>query len=381
MDAETVQQKIPKVLGRQLDAVQSTVRVIQQGLQLTDEQLPAFFKRHTISLTCSSDRAAGTLRAVSELLAMPVASVEMQEVVMVCGHHLFHHDPAVLHHLVSFFCKEFKGGQRAAKAALKQSIYQVSVDAMRTHASQLRTLLGLTEEELNHMLCHQPRMLARNPSTVASNMQKLQAHGFTSAQALKIYASTPALAGYDWSSPLNVEKLAYLMLILQLSPAEIASRPQLLGASLEHKLGPRIEIIYQSRAVSPDMPLACIGSSALIMNVSDAAFAATLNNISISPPLIYNEVFKRHWKHRWTFLRYEMGLSVADISACRALLITSLPNTLAPRWHFLTQLEAAQAGFRAADHLTALATLSDEHFALVFSAKDAGLVSSKDSMV
>ena len=78
---------------------------------------------------------------------------------------------------------------------------------------------------------------------------------------------------------------------------------------------------------------------------------------------MYDEVFKQHWQQRWTFLRHEMRLSVADISACRALLFTSLPNTLAPRWHFLTMLEAAQPGFKAADHLTALATLSDEHFA------------------
>lgn len=56
-----------------------------------------------------------------------------------------------------------------------------------------------------------------------------------------------------------------------------------------------------------------------------------------------------------------MGLSIANISACRALLFTSLPNTVAPRWRLLTLLEAAQADFKAADHLTALATLSDEY--------------------
>ena len=63
-----------------------------------------------------------------------------------------------------------------------------------------------------------------------------------------------------------------------------------------------------------------------------------------------------------------MELSVADISACRALLYTSLPNTLAPRWRFLSLLQDAQADFKAADHLTAMATLSDEHFAQAFMA-------------
>ena len=89
---------------------------------------------------------------------------------------------------------------------------------------------------------------------------------------------------------------------------------------------------------------------------------------------MYDEAFKKHWHQRWTFLTQEMRLSVTEISACRALLFTSLPHTLAPRWHFLTLREAAQADFKAADHLTALATLSDEHFAHNFSQADMGLV-------
>ena len=69
-----------------------------------------------------------------------------------------------------------------------------------------------------------------------------------------------------------------------------------------------------------------------------------------------------------------MGLLAADISACKALLFTSLPHTLAPRWHFLTLLETAKTDFTAADLLTALATLSDEHFAQAFNTAHAGLV-------
>ena len=69
-----------------------------------------------------------------------------------------------------------------------------------------------------------------------------------------------------------------------------------------------------------------------------------------------------------------MGLSVADISACRALLFTSLAKTLAPRWHFLTLLGAAQADLKATDHLKALATLSDEHFAQDFSVANLDLI-------
>ncbi|KAL3154439.1 hypothetical protein ABBQ32_013909 [Trebouxia sp. C0010 RCD-2024] len=73
-----------------------------------------------------------------------------------------------------------------------------------------------------------------------------------------------------------------------------------------------------------------------------------------------------------------MRLSVTDISACRALLFTSLAHTLAPFWHFLTLMETAQADFKTADHLAALATLSDEHFARKFNMANVGLVYNTD---
>ena len=379
IDAERVQQKAPSVMARQLIEVQSTVQAIQQGLLLTDEQLSAFFKRHFHSLDHSADRVGHTLQVVAELLAVPMASEEMREVILACGKQLFHHNPAEVHRLVSFFCKEFKGGQHAAKAALKQDVYQVSEGTMRARAHELKAMLGWTEDERNTCLNNTPLNLSQKPATLANNIQKLQAHGFTSAQALDIYASYPGLAGYDWSSVSNVEKLMYLMLVLQLTTAGIAANFTLLGTSLKHRLGPRVEFLYRSRAVSPDTPLAVSGLASYVSTCSEAKFAARFNLASASPPLVYDEVFKRHWQDRWGFLRREMGLSIADISACRPLLYTSLPDTRAPRWRFLTCLEAAQAGFKAADHLTALATLSDENFAQTFDVINAGLVYDQNS--
>ena len=373
IDAERIQQKAPRVMARKLKEVQSTVQAIQQGLLLADEKLPAFFNRHFYSLQSSPDRVAHTLQVVAELLAVPVASKEMWQVIKVCNERLFMPEPAVLHHRISYFCEEFKGGQHAAKTALKQGVHQVSVDTIRARAAELKAMLGWTADELKTYLNIFPRILSHKPATVANNMQKLQAHSFMPAQALNIYASKPALAGYDWSSPLNVEKLEYIMLILQLTTAQIASQPRLLDTSLEQRLGPRSEFICRSQAVPLPTPLAVSGFAGYVTYVPDAKFAARFNVASTSPPLIYDADFKRHWQDRWGFLRQEIGLSIADIASCRALLCTSLPNTLAPRWRFLTRLEAAQAGFKAADHLTALATLSDEHFAQTFNATDVGL--------
>ena len=366
IDAERTQQKAPIAMGRQLKDVQSTVEAIQQGLMLMDEQLPDFFKRHVYCLQYSPDHVAHTLQVVAELLAVPVASMEMQKVIKVCGERLFQQDPVVLHHKVSFFCKEFKGGQHAAKKALKDSAYQVSVDTMRDRAAKLQAMLGWTADELDSCLNEAPKLLCRKPATVANNIQKLQTHSFTSPQAMKIYTSRPTLAGYDWSSASNTEKLMYLTLILQLTTAEIASSPQLLTASLEQRSGPRVEFAYRSQAVPPDTPLAVLGLASCVTRPSDAQFAARFDVPSANPPLLYDADFKQHWQDRWGFLTCEMGLSIAEISACRALLYTSLPNTLAPRWRFLISLQAAQAEYKATDHLTALATLSDEHFAQTF---------------
>ncbi|KAL3162646.1 hypothetical protein ABBQ38_008691 [Trebouxia sp. C0009 RCD-2024] len=372
IDAEKIQEQMPGVMARQLAQVQSTVRAIQQGLQLTNEQLASVFKRHQVSLLCSPERVGQTLQAVADLLAVPVASEEMRQVVMVCGRSLFNVDPAVLHQRVSFFCEEFTGGQGAAKVALKQDIYRITAGVMKARAAELKKVLGWTEDELNRNVQTRPLTLMREPSTILSNVLKLQAHGFTSAQALHVVASFPGVAGYDWNSPSNVDKLQYLKLFLQLSADELASRAQILASSLQCKLGPRCEFVYRSKGIDPDVPGGLSGYLSYLQYQSDAHFAARFNHVSASPPLVYDEAFKQHWQQRWMFLRYKMGLSVADISACRPLLYTSLPNTLAPRWHFLKRLESAQADFKAADHLLAVATMSDEHFARAYNLADVG---------
>ena len=379
VDAERVQQKAPKVMARQLNQVQSTVWAIQTVLQLKEEQLPAFFKRHVYSLLGSQERAGQTLQAVAELLAVPVASKEMLEVVMVCDQRMFGRSAAEIRRNISFFCEEFGGGQRAAKAALKLKVFCISPDVMRARAAELKAMLGWTKDELNQRVNADPLILSRKPSTVGSNIRKLQAHNFSSAQVLNMYVSNPTMAGYDWGTTSNMEKLMYLTLILQLSKEELASKPLLLRTSLQCKIGPRSEFIYHFKGISPDTPIVSSGFASWIEKSSDAVFAAKFNNASANPPLIYDEAFKQHWRQRWTFLAVEMGLSIADVAACRALSLTSVPNVLVPRWHFLTLLEAAQgfAGFRAIHHLTALATMSDECFAQKFKMAKVGLVYDK----
>ncbi|KAL3135117.1 hypothetical protein ABBQ32_008058 [Trebouxia sp. C0010 RCD-2024] len=374
VDAEKIQKQVPRVMTRQLSQVKSIVWAMQELLQLTDEQLPALFSQHKYCLLRTPEYAGQTLNTLAELLQVPVASPEMLGVLMASDHNLFMMNPALIHERISFFCDEFGGGQDMAKRALKQGILCVPVELMESRAAELKLRFGWPEHELNKILHIQPRLLTHKPSTVANNIQKFQAHNFSLAQAMHIYASVPGIAGYDWDSAANREKLTYLKLILQLSSAELTSFCVLLGTSLERRLGPRSEFMYRCRDIHPDVPVGLSGCSSYLQAVSDAKFAAKFDDLSASPPLIYDAVFRQHWQDRWTFLRQNMALSVADISACRALLFTSLPNTLAPRWHALTLLEAAKAGFKATDHLTALATLSDEHFAQEFNSESVGLL-------
>ncbi len=84
--------------------------------------------------------------------------------------------------------------------------------------------------------------------------------------------------------------------------------------------------------------------------------------------MVFDSAFIDHWKQRWGFLRQHMKLSVETIAAHQDLLLTSLPDRLAPRWQLLSSITSEQAAFKAEDHLTALATLSDQDFAQAFRA-------------
>ena len=129
---------------------------------------------------------------------------------MVCDQRLFKRGAAEICRKVSFFCENFRGGQHAAKTALKQKVFCLSVELMIARAAELKALLGWSKDELNQRVNADPLMLARKPSTVAHNIRKLQAHSFSHIQALDMYASNPSMAGYDWGAPSNIEKLMFL---------------------------------------------------------------------------------------------------------------------------------------------------------------------------
>ena len=239
---------------------------------------------------------------------------------MVCHHQLFDQYLVVLYDKFSFFSKELKGGQHATKIALKLHNYLMSTDTMRARVAELKT--GWTEDEVDPSLSQSPTILTVKPLTVANNIQKLQAHNVTCMQASNMCPLFPGMAGYDRNFSANVEKLENLTPVLQDTNAELVSRPLL---PLHRNNGPCSELIYYATAISYDKPLQHSRLSSYINDCSDVRFAAMVANLSSTnnSPLIYNRDFKQHWEQHWTFLGYEMGLSVAEISAYIALLYTS----------------------------------------------------------
>ncbi|KAL3135123.1 hypothetical protein ABBQ32_008061 [Trebouxia sp. C0010 RCD-2024] len=197
---------------------------------------------------------------------------------------------------------------------------------MEARADELREMLRWTEE-LNHRVTACLSILAQKPTTKLKNIQKLQAYGFSSAQSWDVWVFSPTVAGHDFNSAGNVEKLTYLRQILQLSPAEVASKPRLLATSFERTIGPCSEFLYACKGISPETPLRLSRSLSYLTSLPDAKFASRFHD-SASPQLKYDDVFKQHWQQRWAFRILKMGLSYDDIAACRCLLQISLPNTL-----------------------------------------------------
>jgi len=99
-----------------------------------------------------------------------------------------------------------------------------------------------------------------------------------------------------------------------------------------------------------------------------AAFSRQFSAPSAFLSVMFDSAFTDHWKQRWEFLRKHMKLSVETIAAHQSLLLASLPDRLAARWQLLSRIASEQADFKAEDHLTALATLSDQDFAQAFRA-------------
>jgi hypothetical protein len=367
VDAARVQQKAPRVMTRDVRAVQSTFEALQQAAAFSDAQMCMLLHKHSAALANGPERVLRTLQTVSSMLGMPMTSDSFREVIKAASDRLFDRSPFTLHQRVTFSCQMYATGTHVARTAITMGVFVTPELVMQARAAKLQEQLGWDSEQLKQKLSALPSILNSEPSTLARNFHDMQGTGFSQAQVWAMCTQHPALLGLKWTSHTNVEKLQFLTCLLGLTLEDIAARPYLLAYSVSGFLGPRVWFLYQTGAIEAPNTVVTSGVFGYIL-YSKVLFNKRFSAPSAFPDLVFDSAFIDHWKQRWEFLRQNKKLSIETIAAHQDLLLTSLPDRLAPRWQLLSRIASEQADFKAEDHLTALATLSDQDFAQAFRA-------------
>ncbi len=362
VSAARVQQKSPIVTTREIRAVQSTFEALKQAASFSDTEMCALLHKHSVALATGPERVLRLLHAVSTILGWPLKTEIFREVLLATSDRLFHQNPATLHQRVTFFCQMYATGRHVARTALTTGVFVNSEHVMQSRAAKLQEQLGWDSEQLKQKLSAFPTILNVEPSTIARNVQEMQGAGFSLTQVWAMCTQQPALLVRKWTSDTSVEKLQFLTCLLGLTLDDIAARPNLLTYSVNGLLGPRVWFMYQTGAIEAPNTVMTSGLFGY-MTHSKNKFGERFSAPSAFPRMVFDSAFVDHWKQRWEFLRQRMKLSVQTIAVHEDLLLTSVPDRLAPRWQLLSSIASEQADFKAEDHLTALVTLSDQDFA------------------
>ena len=368
MSAARVQQKAPRVMTRELRAVQSTFKALQQAAAFSEKQMCTLLNKHYAALAYRPERVLETLQAVSTMLGMPMTSDSFREMLLAASDRLFYTSPVTLHQRVAFFCQMYATGTHVARIAITRGVFVTPEPVMQSRAAKLQEQLGWDSEQLMQKLSAQPNILNYEPSTIARNVQAMQAAGFSLSQVRAMCAKQSSLLALRWTSDTCVEKVQFVTLVLGLSLDDIAVIPKLMTCSVNGWLGPCVWFMYQTGAIEAPNTVMTSGLFGHVWGGSKARFVKRFSSLPSSPSMVFDSAFIGHWRQRWEFLRQHMKLSVETIAAHQDLLLASLPDRLAPRWQLLSRIASEQADFKAEDHLAALATLSDQDFAQAFKA-------------
>ena len=368
VNAERVQQKAPRVMTREIRAVQSTFAALQEAAAFSDAKMCTLLHKHSTALALGPERVLGTLQVVSSMLGMPMTSDSFREMILAASDRLFLQSPDTLHQRVAFFCQMYATGAHVTRTALTMGVFTTPEPVMQSRAAKLQEQLGWDTKQLKQKLSAFPIILNSEPSTIARNVQEMQGVGFSQTQVWAMCSKQLALLRLKWTSDTSVEKVQFVTLLLGLSHDDIAARPHLLAYSVSGWLGPRVWFMYQTGAIEAPNTVRTSGLFGYIIG-SNILFNNRFSAPSAFPSMVFDSAFIEEWKQRWEFLRQHMKLSVETITAHQDLLLASLPGRLAPRWQLLCKMASEQADFKAEEHLTALATLSDQDFSRKFHAE------------
>ncbi len=378
--AARVQNKAPIVVTRKLWTVQSTFEALQHASAFSDAQMCTLLHKHSAALAYGPERVLKTLQAVSKMLGTPMTSDSFREVILAASNLLFQMSPVTLHQRVGFFCQMYATGPHVTRTAMTSGVFTTSEAVIQSRAAKLQEQLGWNNEQLKQKLSAFPGILSREPSTVVRNVCEMQGAGFSQTQAWTMCTQQPALLCCKWTTDTSVEKLQFITCLLGLTLDDIAAKPKLLTYSVGGFLGPRAWFLYQTGAIEAPNTIMTSGLVGYINSRSNIWFSKRFSAPSAFPSMVFDSTFIDHWKQRWDFLRQHMKLSVEVIAAHQDLLLSCLPDKLAPRWQLLSRLAGEQAGFKAEDHLTALAILSDQEFVQAFQAEGEGVWTKADSV-
>ena len=231
---------------------------------------------------------------------------------------------------------------------MTSGVFTTSEAVIQSRAAKLQEQLGWNNEQLKQKLSANPVILNLEASTLNRNLQDMQGAGFSQTQVWEMCMQHSALLGLKWNSDTSVEKLQFVTLLLGLHLDDIAARPHSLAHSVSGHLGPRVWFLYQIGAIEAPNTIMTSGLSSYL-NFSNAAFSKRFSAPPAFSSMVFDSAFVDHWKQRWVYLRRHMKLSVETIAAHQNLLLTSLPDRLAPRWKLLSRIACEQADFKSED--------------------------------
>ena len=351
VSAARVQLKAPHVMTREIRAVQSTFEALQQAAAFSDAQMCALLHKHPVALAYGPERVLSTLKVVSALLQTPTTSDSFTLVIIAAHDRLFSMSPMTLLQRVTFFCQMYATGTHVARTAITRGVFVTPEPVMQSRAAKLQEQLGWDSEQLKQKLSALPSILNSEPSTIARNVQAMQAAGFSLSQVRAMCAKQSSLLALRWTSDTCVEKVQFVTLVLGLSLDDIAVIPKLMTCSVNGWLGPCVWFMYQTGAIEAPNTVMTSGLFGHVWGGSKARFVKRFSSPPSNPSMVFDSAFIGHWRQRWEFLRQHMKLSVETIAAHQDLLLASLPDRLAPRWQLLSSIASKQADFKAEDHL------------------------------
>ena len=276
-----------------LASMQATADFLQVRLELTDQALTDLIRKSPRYLLCSPDHVEQCLQIMAELLGVPGASTVMRRTVISGYSRLLFYDPSRLAPGVMFFAQNYGNGQKAREAALLGGAYLVPRELLQSRAQHLQAKLSLSESELRTMATHSPFLLTKLSSTVDSNIAKFSSTFNVFWERMTIlYKLDPSLLGLNWESKLQVQKVKFLRLVMQLDDHTLADHYKLLMTSLPKRLGPRFAFLQQLLQLGL-LPQEEVASHVVrIYKHTDAVFASNMNPSAPDSPLAYTTSFQ-----------------------------------------------------------------------------------------